>query len=71
MRVRASNFKVDSKEYKIAHDIFRNKFLNMSKAGEMEIDYYSSQAYYTWKASHMTMSVVLHNRHWAKIPSSL
>jgi len=47
MRVRASNFKVDSKEYKIAHDIFQNKFLNMSKAGEIEIDYYSSQAYYT------------------------
>jgi hypothetical protein len=41
-------FKLDGKEYRMSHGTFRNKVSKM-KTGEIEIAYYSPQAFYTLK----------------------
>src|SRR5262249_8883315 len=40
-------FEVDQKHYKMSHGTFRNKISAMLKAGEIELAYYSKQAFYT------------------------
>jgi hypothetical protein len=40
-------FEVDQQHYKMCHGTFRNKISAMLKAGEIELAYYSRQAFYT------------------------
>ena len=42
-------FKVDEKEYKIAHGTFRNKISKLTRDGKVEIAYTSGIAFYTLK----------------------
>ncbi|MGB8936471.1 MAG: hypothetical protein WCC17_15365 [Candidatus Nitrosopolaris sp.] len=40
-------FDVDQQHYKMSHGTFRNKISAMLNAGEIELAYYSKQAFYT------------------------
>lgn len=42
-------FEVDQEHYNISHGTFRNKISAMLKTGEIEVAYYSKQAFYTIK----------------------
>src|SRR5215831_8883752 len=43
-------FEVDQQHYKMSHGTFRNKISALLKAGEIELAYYSKQAFYTIKS---------------------
>ena len=51
-------FEADQQHYKMSHGTFRNKISAMLKAGEIELAYYSKQAFYTLNGAKFTKQMI-------------